>query len=459
MKYIKSRYLNIIRKENGEFILFHSFYGNIIKVGEKLVGLLNYFETPRSVVEYAQYMNEPEDEINKVVKTCMEKKLLWPFEPELSELDQIKQDSSLDTYPERLLRFYVTSKCNMACSYCFEKNGGVSHPINSETVIDGLKAFNQWLTSGSDKDYNLIKVNYFGGEPLLHYELLQETVPRIRKILNQTGKEIKVTVNTNGTLLDDAKIKWIVDNNIHTYISIDGLKKHHDKYRVFKNGNGTFDIVIDKLKKLVNASNAAYIERSLTVLATINPGNVAEVEELIHFLYSIGIKNISLNAAFNCAVSNDITNWTILNEQEVDLFIKEAIKMRGSMYDKDVHIGGMWGYIPNRLKKGGFAFCQAVGYEIGISPDRKLYTCPCTFNNEKQSIGVLQNSSFEFNLLFNKWRERKVVNTGACKECSLSGICRGGCPGVAVLNDQDIYIPQQCGFWKKFVNSYLSNTL
>lgn len=461
MKYIKSKYINITSNDKGDYIIYHSFYGKIVKVGAKIIEFLDYFSTPKTIEEYCKEKEASLVDVKKAFDSCVERKYLIEYDEkkEISELESIKQDPSLDRYPERLLRFYVTTQCNMACSYCFEGNHSNSKFMSIDTIKDGLKAFNKWLIDNDDRDFQLLKVNFFGGEPLICYDLLKRAVPYIKEMLQVHNVNTKITINTNGTLLDSEKIKWLIDNEIHTYISVDGLKEQHDKHRIFKNGSGTFDVVINNLKRLIETAPPEYVEKHLTVLVTINPGNVFEVRTLIRFLSSVGIKNISLNAAFNCAVSTDITNWTILNEKEIDTFIKESIVVRDVMYDKGVHIGGMWGYIPNRLKDGGVAFCQAVGYEIGICPSRKLYACPCTFGDESHSIGVLEKADFSFNKNYLKWRGRKVTNTESCDSCNISGICRGGCPGVSILNNKDIYSPQQCEFWKKFIKSFISNIL
>ena len=133
----------------------------------------------------------------------------------------------------------------------------------------------------------------------------------------------------------------------------------------------------------------------------------------------------------------------------------EVIQLRHKMYKKDFHIGGMWGYIPQRIKKGGFTFCQALGYEIGISASGELFTCPCTFGKDGTSIGTLKDKEFVFNDNYTRWRNRTVINTPHCEECIISGICRGGCPGVSILNNDSIYEPKQCEFWKKFITSYI----
>lgn len=461
----KSNYITIYDlKKYNKHIVFHSYYGNIMLINDDVATFINYFETPKTIKEYCDEFQVDSNIIDQILKDCISKKFLIKInsidDKSKSEINSIKLDKTLDYYPERLLRFYVTSKCNMMCKYCFERNKHNDKDMSLETVKDGLEAFSSFLRENNKEDYKLIKVNFFGGEPLIRFDLIENSYKYIHKIIDPHGKDLKITINTNGTLLDDKKIEWIVKNRIHVYLSIDGLKAQNDKNRVFKNGQGTFDTIIEKLKILINKADSEYIEKYLTILVTVTANNIKQIEDLIIFLKSLGIKNISLNAAFNCAISGSSNfDWTTLSKEQVDTFIENAIDLQHRMYNSDLHIGGMWGYIPNRLKKGGLSFCQAVGYEIGISADKNLYPCPCTFGDIKLMVGKLEGKHFRFNRSFEKWQQRKVTNIPKCADCSISGICRGGCPGVAILNNKNIYSPQQCNFWEKFVEAYIDKAV
>ena len=417
MKLIKkSKYVNMYKYNDcDKYIIFHSYYGNIMQINDNMSKFINYLDTPKTIQDCCKKFRISEDKAAQLINNCIDKKFLIEFDDseDLQEINLIKSDKNLDFYPERLLRFYITKKCNMMCSYCFEGNHNVDEDMTLDTIKDGLSAFNSFLDEEKDKNYELIKINFFGGEPLIKFDLIKDSYSYIHKLIKQKNKRLKVTINTNGTLLDDEKIDWIINNKVHIYLSIDGLKEQNDKNRIFKNGKGTFDIVIEKLMTLLKKADDEYIEKYLTILVTVTNDNIKQVEELVLLLESLGIKNVSLNAAFNCALSggNTEANWTILSKDEIDVFINDAISLRDKMFGSNLHIGGMWGYIPNRLKNGGFAFCQAVGYEIGISPNGDLFSCPCTFNNSKLRVGKLVGNSFEFNDYFEKWRQRKVINT------------------------------------------------
>ena len=457
MQYRKSSYLNIYTAGNKN-IIFHSYYGNIMKINHAVKDILDFFEEPHSLEDCLQtYAREDADNVKTLLQACIDKQYLVESIHPTEELRKIQEDIRLNYYPERLLRFYLTSNCNMACKYCFEGNHTAGAEMTVKTIEDSTDAFIDFLCKDASLGTTeLIKINYFGGEPLIRFDLIKESLGYIKSRFDEFKNPYKVTINTNGTLFTDEIIDFIIQNHIHVYLSIDGLENQNDRNRVFKNGKGTFSTVIGNLKKIVGRVDEEYLERYLTILVTISNDNLKNVSELVEYLEDMKIKNISLNAAFNCALSSDQTNWTLLSDEEVDTFIEEVIRLRDRMYSRNVHIGGMWGYIPNRLKEGGYDFCQAVGHEIGISATGELYACPCTFGMENEKIGNISGKHFQFNQNYDRWRMRKVIHTKQCDLCKISGICRGGCPGVSILKKKDIYEPQQCVFWEKFVKAYVT---
>ena len=128
----------------------------------------------------------------------------------------------------------ITERCNLRCEYCcysghFE--GYRSHNNRSMTFEIAQKAVSQHLHSFQQNGRG--GVSFYGGEPLLEFELIKQVVDYTEKEANLLGKEIVFTITTNGTLLDDEKIHFFVKHNFVVLISIDGPKESHDRYRIF----------------------------------------------------------------------------------------------------------------------------------------------------------------------------------------------------------------------------------
>lgn len=129
----------------------------------------------------------------------------------------------------KALCLHVAHDCNLMCEYCFASKGSYKVAKNLMPVDIAFKGVD-FLISNSGKRKN-VEIDFFGGEPLLNFDVIEKTVEYGRKVEELTGKSIHFTITTNGVLLDDEKIKYINDNMDNVVISIDGRKEVHDAIR------------------------------------------------------------------------------------------------------------------------------------------------------------------------------------------------------------------------------------
>ena len=195
-----------------------------------------------------------------------------------------------------------TLKCNMACQYCYEGNGrNLCAPNLAEInqkfedaiplfidLIDQLYAHNQNTTT---------KVIWHGGEPMLIRPQLMEQVMLDQL---QKGHDIRWEMQSNGTLVTDEHIRVFQKYKVSVGVSIDGLKKHHDKYRIFKNGNPTYDVIMKNTQRLRNSGI------SCGTLLTITDENVNDLPEIYQELCKKNL-NFSFNALFPSKADDDVT--------------------------------------------------------------------------------------------------------------------------------------------------------
>ena len=460
-KYIASQKMVVWRHPNEDVaVIYNSLIGNGFKAGGDVARIAEAFRIPRTVTNVAAELCLPDNKVMAVVDQLVTRNMLMTFQ--LGEQQSFSRDqkyTSLRFYPLRLLRLYVTKTCNMACTYCFEPEHN-GPQMNLDTLTRAVRAFRDWLMKHPDQSYELIKINFFGGEPLVCKDLLRQAVPVIYETMQGFERKYKITINTNATLITPEVAHWLVTNRIMVYTSLDGLLETNDRQRVFHNGRGSFNSVMRGLAHLIDAADSDYIENYITILCTVSSNNLIEVEALAYYLYEMGIRNLAFNAAFSCAAhvpsgTRDPSHWTSMTRDESRDFVFRMIALQKELIHKNFHIGGMWAYVPQRLKNGGTVFCQAVGNEIGVSHAGKLYPCPTTLDNESACIGELSGENFAFNHISYKWNDRTNDRMEKCTTCDISGICRGGCPASAMLNGHDIYDPQQCDYWFSVVNAYL----
>jgi uncharacterized protein len=439
-------------------VLFHSLLGNGFKAGKEVVRIAEAFRARSTVPRVAKTLGLPPAKVHQVVNQLVLREMVIPLRPGEKLIERQHSDRSLQTYPLRLLRLYVTKTCNMACTYCFEPEHNGPR-MDLHTLTRAVRGFRAWLDEHPDQSYELVKLNFFGGEPLVCKDLLREAVPVMRGIMRDLDGKYKITMNTNATLITPEVAQWLVDNRIMVYTSLDGLFETNDAQRVFRDGRGSFEAVTRGLQRLVEAGDADYVENFITILCTVSSRNMREVEMLADYLYDLGIRNLAFNAAFSCAAhspgTRDGSHWTSMSRGETREFVQRMVDLQRRLITKNFHIGGMWAYVPERLRKGGTVFCQAVGNEIGVSYDGKLYPCPTTLDNPDACIGHLEGDRFAFNHVSYEWKGRTNDKMEKCGGCSIKGICRGGCPASAQLNGHDIYEPHQCDYWFSIVDAFL----
>lgn len=460
MKYKLSKYANIIQNGTNIFII-HSYYGRFLQINNNVKCLLEFFKNGAEISDFLKTFDLTENQVSSTISELVDLGFLLESNldesnNEIDEFELVRQNAEFDEYDEFLFRLYVTTSCNMRCDYCFERSQTELSTLDIELSKNAIIAFKNFIKDRANK-YKKIKFNFFGGEPLLYFEKVKKIHEYAREHLSEFDNII-YTINTNGTLLTSEIISWLISNDIHISISLDGTKEINDKHRVFPNRMGTYDIVVRNLERLTQLADVNFLENNLTILSTITEENIDELDNFVESIRKIGIKNISLNAAFSCALGDhENTNWSELSVDKLRSFVKKSIKLQKLMYKDDVHVGGMWGYFQKRLKHGGLCFCQAVGNEIGVMPDGKLYPCPCVSLSRENSVGELKEKHFEFNDNFTVWQNRKVTSIEKCKDCYIAGICRGGCPASSVMNNRSIFDPIQCDYWKMFFDELVSN--
>lgn len=249
------------------------------------------------------------------------------------------------------LTLNITNNCNLQCKYCFEKDKN-EKVMSIDVAIDSIKWLLEDHTSGPHKN---LSITFFGGEPLLEFNLIQEIMQQSRK-LEFRGKNIKFGVTTNGTLFDEEKMRFWKKNNMGILLSCDGDKKTHDKYRKKTDGKGTHKQVEENFKYILSAVENPEIRM------TIMPDTAKYLYENVQYFMERKFKVV---AAFPV----DEANWKD----------KDIIDLK-----KNVYLLGN-----NMLEK------IENGVEITVSPLDTLIKeicrshdneCDCNTNKEDESL-------------------------------------------------------------------------
>jgi uncharacterized protein len=192
--------------------------------------------------------------------------------------------------PLQTLVLNVTSKCNLACTYCYE--------YGEDRIVDeGTKPrFMDEATATKSIDFmfaesgdsRIVHLTFFGGETLLNFRMLQKALAYANEKAAQLGKEVDVSLTTNATLLREEVIDWLVANRVGVTVSIDGPREQQDRFRVFKNGLGSYDVVLPRIRMLLERHRA----RPVGARVTLTRQNLDIIGIFRHLTDEVGFQEI-----------------------------------------------------------------------------------------------------------------------------------------------------------------------
>lgn len=230
-----------------------------------------------------KYADSDVEEVLAELKELQEAGLL--FSPDFSVPDTFAEEPILKS-----LCLHVAHDCNLRCGYCFADTGdfGGHRALMSKEVAQ--KAI-EFAIKGSKKRHNL-ELDLFGGEPLMNMPVVKFIVDYVRKREKETGKNIKLTLTTNGTLLTDEIVTYLNDNRVMLVLSLDGSKKTHDHMRPYPGHLGSFDKAVEGFKKVIESRRGRnyYLRGTYThynphfaddVLAMLEVGSEISMEPVV----------------------------------------------------------------------------------------------------------------------------------------------------------------------------------
>jgi len=306
--------------------------------------------------------------------------------------------------------FWVTTRCNLNCKYCYEGKNKYEKSM-SKDVVDRAIEYTLDYFKDRETDKKELIVPIHGGEPFLEFGTIKYVVKKFREQCDKKSTKLLFCTTTNGTLLNDEMIDFIVKEMIDVTVSIDGTKKTHDKMRPFKSGEGSHDIVLKNVYKLIK------YKPNIRIRMTFDSDTVCSLFEDIKYLIDRGFKVIV--PAPNLFDPNwDDEHVAILEDQIRK--IKEYANGR-----KDLLISIIDGnlYFP----KG---YCRGGDTSFHIYPDGKIYPCILSAGNDEFCIGDIYNGINELKrdylLGFSK------IRNPDCYGCKLYNYCDG--PRCKIVN-------------------------
>ena len=319
-----------------------------------------------------------------------------------------------------LLYLDLSNCCNLSCPYCFINNNVHSDDNNPNTKLMSkeiaLIAIDKFLSAAED-NIDVAQVTLFGGEPLLNWDVLIESVNHIRAI----APKLKVTLVTNATLLDKNKISFLKKHHVGIGVSMDGPKQINDQFRFFTNSEkSVYDLVSEKIA-LLNTMNSEY-----SVSATITESLLQNQECVISWLKGLSIHNIFWNLFH---YSNTDDSWQLFYTTMTE-FIEKCHEelVNNSIIDEKVQ-EQINLFLNHEFK---IHSCGAVGLnQITVNPNGNICICQGDMRASSKIIGNIENDAIEMVLqkeAVKWWTEIYTIDRPECQDCPALFVCGGGCP-------------------------------
>ena len=319
---------------------------------------------------------------------------------------------------------HVAHDCNLACKYCFAGKGEYDGPKGLMSFETGKRALD-FLIEQSGTRHNL-EVDFFGGEPLLNWEVCKKLVAYGRSREKEYNKKFRFTVTTNGVLLNDEIMDFCNKEMGNVVLSLDGRKETHDRLRITRKNTGSYDLIINKFKKFAESRN----QKDYYMRGTYTHYNTDFSKDVIH-MADLGFKELSIEPVV-CAPEEDYalkeSDLPVLKEQ-YEILANEMLRRyrNGSgftfyHYMIDLDAGPC---IVKRVSGCG------VGTEyMAVTPDGELYPCHQFVGDDKFLLGDIWHGVKNKQVL-SQFENCNVYSHKECKDCFAKLYCSGGCAANA----------------------------
>ncbi|HZK87886.1 MAG TPA: thioether cross-link-forming SCIFF peptide maturase [Anaerovoracaceae bacterium] len=405
--------------------------GAVHVVDEEVFRLLDGLENS-SAKEALEKFSLVKSTAAKEVSQLIAQEMLFTDDSYITDKMKNNEDSVV-----KAMCLHVAHDCNMICTYCFGEQGTFAGSKCLMSLEVGIKAID-YLIANSGSRRNL-EIDFFGGEPLMNFEVVKKLVEYGREQEKLFNKNIRFTITTNGLLLDDEKTKYINQTMDNVILSIDGRPEVNDNMRKTVNGSPTYDIITKNYLNFVNKREGLYYVRG-----TFTRNNLDFAKDIEH-LVNLGFSNVSVEP-----VVTDLKQPYALQESDRDKIFEEYDRLT-DLYMEKMSKGEAFDFFhfnvdleqgPCIVKR--LSGCGAGTEYLAISPEGDIYPCHQFVGNKDFYIGNLFDSEIT-NKQRDKFLNASIYNKEDCRNCWAKFYCSGGCHANAINISGDINKPYKLG--------------
>ncbi len=324
----------------------------------------------------------------------------------------------------KALCLHIAHTCNLNCSYCFASQGKY-HGDRAVMSFEVGKQALDYLIANSGTRHNL-EVDFFGGEPLMNFQVVKDLVAYARSIEKEKGKNFRFTLTTNGVLVNDDVIDFANRECSNVVLSLDGRREVHDRYRVDYAGRGSWEKIVPKFQKFVKARGGKdYYMRGTFTHA--NPDFLADIQQML----DLGFNELSMEPVV-CAEGDP----SALTEADLPIVLDQYEKLAELMLQKDKEGNPFTFYHYMVDLTGGpciykrISGCGSGTEYMAVTPWGDLYPCHQFVGEERFKLGNVWDGVTK-TAVQEEFAACNVYAHEECRDCWARLYCSGGCAANA----------------------------
>ncbi len=418
-------------KLGGLNIVLDTYSGSVHVVDDiayDIIGMYEQKSTEEIVAEirsrYPDCAEATEEEIRQVcadVETLKQQGQLFTPDTYASKATALKEKSAGVV---KALCLHVAHSCNLNCSYCFASQGKY-HGDRALMSFEVGKQALDFLVAHSGTRHNL-EVDFFGGEPLMNFDVVKQLVAYARSIEKEAGKNFRFTLTTNGVLIDDDVIDFANREMSNVVLSLDGRKEVHDRFRVDYAGKGSWERIVPKFQKLVEARGGKnyYMRGTFT---HYNPDFLKDIQEMLN----LGFTELSMEPVV-CPEDDP----SALTQEDLPIVLEQYEQLAELMLQRHKEGRPFTFYHYMIDLKGGpciykrISGCGSGTEYMAVTPWGDLYPCHQFVGEEKFKLGNIWDGVTN-TAIQSEFASCNVYARPDCQDCWARLYCSGGCAANA----------------------------
>ena len=320
----------------------------------------------------------------------------------------------------KALCLHIAHDCNLACKYCFAEEGEYHGRRALMSFEVGKKALD-FLIANSGNRRNL-EVDFFGGEPLMNWQVVKDLVAYGREQEKIHNKHFRFTITTNGVLLNDEIQEFVNKEMDNVVLSLDGRKEINDQMRPFRNGTGSYDLIVPKFQKLAESRN----QEKYYIRGTFTRNNLDFSNDIMHFA-DLGFKQMSIEP-----VVGDESDPYAIREEDLPKIMEEYDKLAKMMIEREKE-GKGFNFFHFMIDLNGgpcvakrLSGCGSGTEYLAVTPWGDLYPCHQFVGQDDFLMGNVDDGIVKPEIA-DDFRSCNVYSKDKCRNCFAKFYCSGGC--------------------------------